>query len=1087
MAGSDLAGPDSGSPGAHWPEVPAGGDSPAPVGPPPDSSPRRAADGELLGRAEALELVDMLLAGLGTSGAAWMLRGEPGIGKTALLDKAAARAAAAGVCVLRVSGVEFEAEIGLSALHQLLFPLRHLVGGLPERQRTAIDQVLGQADGPYLDPLVVAAGALALLVTATRLQPLLLLVDDVSWIDGASATVLGFVARRITGHPVLFLTAARPSGGTVFDQIGLPELPVTPLPDEAAGVLLDSHHPGLAPAARERLLTDAAGNPLALRELPTLLTPAQRAGRDLMPPQLPMSARLQAAFAVRLRGLPAVTRALLLGAALEPVAELGTLLAVVRGEPCARGAGADGAGADGIGVDGAGVDGAEAAGPGRPAVAATVDDLAPAERAGLVRPDPSTGRVAFLHPLIRSAVVQMSSVPERRDAHRRLARELPVDSDRRPWHLAEAAVGQDERIAAALEESARRTARRGNAAEAIRILLRSVGLTPTPVDRARRLAEAAYHASNCGRLDMADELLADARRLHPAAAGVVAADDAGAALGPFVPPDSPGPAGPTDTQRPQAVVGAAGQPGYGPLWPADRAGAASRSTHGAATEAGLLAFRLGDVDTAHRLLGAALDAATVSAATATADGTAATATATAAADDWADETASMLLVVCAHGGRAELWETFAAARRRLPGVLGGLTLVCHDALGDPANTAHGARERLRELAAALPFDPVPRLVLRLCLAAQYVDALGEYADLCRRMVERERDGGAVVHVVGGLTFLCFDHYLRGRWDEAVADAGEGLALADAHGYQLFSSRFRYVLAAVAAARGDVTAAVARSDAITAWAQPRRLLAHLTLGSHIRALVSIGQGDYEEAYAHAARISPPGVLASYVPQALWTVGDLVEAAVRTGRLQEARAHVAVATAADLPAISPRLALLVAGARAQVAAAERSAAARTCYESALAAPRADQWPFDHARLLLGYGEWLRREREVTRARRPLHAALETFDRLGALPWAARARGELRAAGVTVPSPRHAVPAGGGVADHRPHTGRPESLTPHELQIAHLAATGLTNRQIGERLGVGHRGVSAHLYRIFPKLGITSRAALRDALAAHAVDAE
>jgi DNA-binding CsgD family transcriptional regulator len=190
-------------------------------------------------------------------------------------------------------------------------------------------------------------------------------------------------------------------------------------------------------------------------------------------------------------------------------------------------------------------------------------------------------------------------------------------------------------------------------------------------------------------------------------------------------------------------------------------------------------------------------------------------------------------------------------------------------------------------------------------------------------------------------------------------------------------------------------------------------------------------------------------------------DQVEAAVRAGRTDEARAHVAAARQAGIARISPRIALIIAGAAALAADDDE---AGPLFEAALDLPEAARWPWEHARVHLAYGQWLRRTRDTTRARLHLRAALETYERIGAAAMAQRARSELRATGIAT-------------------TTRPEAptipLTAQERQIAELAATGLTNKQIGERLFLSHRTVGAHLHRIFPKLGITSRAALRDAL--------
>jgi DNA-binding CsgD family transcriptional regulator len=232
---------------------------------------------------------------------------------------------------------------------------------------------------------------------------------------------------------------------------------------------------------------------------------------------------------------------------------------------------------------------------------------------------------------------------------------------------------------------------------------------------------------------------------------------------------------------------------------------------------------------------------------------------------------------------------------------------------------------------------------------------------------------------------------------------------------------------------------------------------------VRGLAALGRGDYEEAYRQATTISPAGTFASHVPYATWVMMDLVEAAVRTGRHAEAAAHVTAMRTDGVAGLSPRLALLAAGAAAIAAPGE---SAPEMFERALAVPGIDRWPFDLARVQLAYGERMRRNRAMALSRVQLAAALDTFQRLGAKPWTDRAAGELRATGQIRPR----------IVDHAA-----EPLTPQEREIATLAAAGLTNKQIGRRLYLSHRTVAAHLHRAFPKLGVTTRAALRDALAA------
>ena len=227
------------------------------------------------------------------------------------------------------------------------------------------------------------------------------------------------------------------------------------------------------------------------------------------------------------------------------------------------------------------------------------------------------------------------------------------------------------------------------------------------------------------------------------------------------------------------------------------------------------------------------------------------------------------------------------------------------------------------------------------------------------------------------------------------------------------------------------------------------------------LAALAQSDFQAAYHHATRISPAGQLAAHEPHAAWVMLDLVEAALRTDRGSEAAAHVRAMQEAGVAAVSPRLALLAGAAAAMVAGEEQAIGE---FGRALAIRDAERWPFDLARVHLLCGERLRRARGMTEARVHFVAALETFRRLGARTWAERAAQELRATGQTRPR---------GERHDR------EALTPQELEIARLAASGLSNKQIGNRLFLSHRTVGAHLYRIFPKLGIASRAALRDAL--------
>jgi DNA-binding CsgD family transcriptional regulator len=231
--------------------------------------------------------------------------------------------------------------------------------------------------------------------------------------------------------------------------------------------------------------------------------------------------------------------------------------------------------------------------------------------------------------------------------------------------------------------------------------------------------------------------------------------------------------------------------------------------------------------------------------------------------------------------------------------------------------------------------------------------------------------------------------------------------------------------------------------------------------HARGLSALGRSDFEEAYQQLSAISSPGALPAFTAYALKIPLDLVEAAVRTGRQDEAAAHVRAMRDAGLPSRSGHLALITAAAAALCVSDDHAA---DLFDAALNIPGVDRWPFDLARVHLAYGEHLRRHHAPLAAQQHLAAALDTFQRLGARPWVARTANELRASGQTR---QHHDYVSAGI------------LTSQEHEIASMAASGLSNRQIGERLFLSHRTVGTHLYRTFPKLGITTRAALRDAL--------
>ena len=438
------------------------------------------APGSLIGRGDDLEYIAAFVDQAAVSGGALLLSGEAGVGKTVLLDAAAAHAETAGSRVLRAAGTEFESAVSFAGLNQLLHPVLDQAKGLSAAYRRALAVALGVREGSSPDQLMLSNAALALLVQATGAGPVLVVVDDLPWLDRASALVLGVVARRLAGSRVGFLAVSRSGEDGFFDRGGLPVHEVLPLSEAAAAELVGDRFPALAPRVRQRLLAEAQGNPLALLELPVALSGLQRVGTDPLPAWLPMSRRLQATFESRITALPAQTRHLLLLAALDGTGRLQTL---------------------------------QSAAPGPHGI----DDLAPAERAGLVRVDEGAGRLAFRHPLTRSAVVGLSTSAQRRRAHAALARHLTGEPDRRAWHLAQAATGPDEQVAGLLEQAAQGIRHRGDAVGAVTALLRAADLTPPGADRSRRLAEAAdLGAVVTGGLRDVPRLLADARKADAA-------------------------------------------------------------------------------------------------------------------------------------------------------------------------------------------------------------------------------------------------------------------------------------------------------------------------------------------------------------------------------------------------------------------------------------------------------------------------------------------------------------------------------------------------------------------------------------------
>jgi DNA-binding CsgD family transcriptional regulator/tetratricopeptide (TPR) repeat protein len=413
------------------------------------------------------ELLDQVRGGRGT---VLVMRGEAGMGKTALLGYLAGRAR--GCRLARVTGVHSEMELAFAGLHQLCAPMLSRAESLPVPQRDALRTAFGLSAGPPPDRFLVGLAVLSLLSEAAAERPLVCVVDDQRWLDRASAQALGFVARRLAADPVGLVFAARVPGR---ELAGLPELTVAGLAQADARALLDSALAGpIDPRVRDLIVAETGGNPLALLELPRGLTPAELAGGFGLPGAVPLPRRIEESFRRQLEALPAQTRLLLLVAAAEPSADP-VLVRRAAGRLCLQ---------------------AQA-------------EAAPAVEAGLV--EFGTG-VRFRHPLLRSAAYWSASSQDRQEAHRALAEvtDPRIDPDRRAWHRAKAAAGPDEEVAAELERSAGRAQARGGLAAAAAFLERSALLTVDTARRAERTLAAAQANLQAGGFGKALELLAAA-------------------------------------------------------------------------------------------------------------------------------------------------------------------------------------------------------------------------------------------------------------------------------------------------------------------------------------------------------------------------------------------------------------------------------------------------------------------------------------------------------------------------------------------------------------------------------------------------
>jgi DNA-binding CsgD family transcriptional regulator len=907
-----------------------------------------APGGTLYGREDELQIVSRHVVRMASgAGSALVINGEAGIGKSALLAAATRQAAQAGAQVLSATGIQAEARLPFAGLHQLLQPILPLAGRLPSRQRAALLSAFGMSDAGPAGPFLVGLAALEVISDAAARSPVLLVADDAQWLDEPSCAVLGFVARRLGDVAAALLIAVRDGFPSPLGDAGLPELRLAGLDDPYATAILDTGSPGLAPALRERLLREAAGNPLALVELPKSVQ-SIRQSLSRPPSLLPLTDRLERAFAAQQSSLPETTRALLLAAATDDGNALPELLAVASA------------------LAGAAV---------------SADELLPAIEIGLV--EIGEAGVRFRHPLMRSAIYQAASVSQRRAAHRALATFLADRPDRRAWHQAAAVLGPDEQVAADLEAAAVRAMKRGAITMAIGAYQRAAQLSEDEPSKGRRLLAAAESAFESGDVGLGSDLVRSAESLNlPATLRTWAAWN-------------------------REVFAESG-------W----SGAAKLSSF---------------VEMAERIrstgqTGAALD----------------TLTRISMRCYWANPSQQFRSAIVAAAERLEVSGTEPA----LLEILG---------CADPLRRGALVNARLEQVTLT---DADPAGMFLAGYGASTVWAWNRAMPLLKAAVDGLRAQGRLGLLAQALMTQAWAALHVTRPSVVVSAADEAARLAVETGQAHWANGARLAQALVAAANGETATASVLTQQAEANYRAMGALPMLSLVQFVRGRGAILNQQYAEALGHLRRILDPADPAHHPWVGAWGLADLAEAAMHLGNLGGSRAY--LDRLEELAAATSGPFLLAAAAYTRPLVAE-SDHAEQLYQAALTDELAE-WPEFRSRMLLRYGNWLRRQRRAAESRAPLRDARDSFDALGFDSLAQQARVELRAAGES--SSRR---------EPRPWN----QLTPQEMQIALMAADGMSNREIGQQLYISHRTVSAHLYRIFPKLDITSRSQLHAAL--------
>ncbi|NRQ36588.1 AAA family ATPase [Nonomuraea sp. NN258] len=899
----------------------------------------------LYGRdAEQTALTGLITGARDGRSGALVVRGEAGIGKTALLDWAAGTAGGHGLRVLRVTGIEPEADLAFGALTQLLWPLQDRLDELPEPQAEALKAVFGS--GLSRDRFLIGLAVLTLLADLAERAPVLCLVDDAQWLDLASAEALLFAARRLAAEGVAMVFAAREDG---FAASGLAELRPSRLDRRDAGRLLAGRE--VPPPVREQVIDESAGNPLALIEFAATRCD-QRTG-----PHLRVADRVLSSFRAQIARLPERTRLMLLIAAAEGRGDLALQLRAAQ------------------------------------RLDVGLDDLEAAERAGLIQSTETS--VAFRHPLVATAAYQGATLARRVTVHGALA-DSARSADCRTRHLPAATMEPDADVAAELAAAAERAHGRTAYQAACQLYAQAARLATAGQDQTGWLARAAAAALAAGNPGQAARLAEQA-------------EDLAAQLAPQ--PDAPG-AEAVGWQVAQVV--------------AVRANAM---------------FEQGEEGEAIRLLqerartvppeqGAAMLRTSATYAWFT-------------GDEHAVHTAARELAALGHPdpmaeGLAQLMRD--DYDRALPLLVGFVT----DATGPDATEPDATRPDAAGPDATGPKHANDADDAERALYTALIIGADATLGLATAEAARLREQGLIGALPPVLQVLAQAQFWAGRHAEAEASAAAAAEIAGTTGLQQHLAWFNAVPARIAAIEGDES----RARHLAGSAPP----AYRSTGAAVLALLELSSGDYASALDRLESAwSDQGRNATALMAA---APDQVEAAVRLGWPHRAEEPLRRLRDRARASGQPWARALALRAQALIDDDERS------YQQALRLHETSGCPFEQARTRLLYGEWLRRDRRPAEARAPLHAALETFARLRATPWADRARAELRAAGDTPP----AGPAGG--------TGQTPPLTPQELQVVRLAATGRSSREIAAQLFLSPRTVEYHLYKAYPKLGVSSR---------------